>query len=530
MAFNLHLRLLDRFPLREDEAIYSFWAQHFWHDDPFFLTVWPDKPPLFLWLLAEAFQWWGASPASGRLLNSMVTLLTALVIGATARRLWGQRSGFVAMLFYLLNPFVLSFAPTIYTDPLLVLAGQLAILSALSGGGFGAGFWLAVAAMTKQQGLLYVPLLLLLLWDARDLGEDRSCTPNLKRASRWLRFLLGATLVLAPLVYWDSTRWAVAPSPWDLSVRNYGALQLIEPSAWFGRMVEWAKLLWYFTASWPIWLGLGSMIVVALVQTAMNDPGRLHQRRVGWMYVRFGAQDLSGFWKPDRSAPTLKCTRVGWWLALWALGFLVLHITTSVQIWDRYLLLLVPIGVLGVAWAFARLAHWSVLKAWSNWAIATTLVALLCLLPSALAASVGGLPIGGDHGAYAGLPEAIAWLKTHAADKAILYHQRLGWHYRFYLYDQIKAEAYELRWFPNTTYLAADVAKSPNRPHFLIQPDWAPQPDLPLRLSIHQIQLVPEARFEQMTLYTMQHKPQPPCDWCICRLATPWPKTIDDGR
>ena len=499
LAFTLHLRLLDRFPLREDEALYSFWALHFWPDDPFFLTVWPDKPPLFLWLLAGTFQGWGAGPASGRLLNSMVTLLTALVIGATARRLWGCRlwgqcSGFVATLFYLLNPFVLSFAPTVYTDPLLVLAGQLAILSALTGRGFGAGFWLAITVMTKQQGVLYAPLILLLLWDSEDasLGNQPA-----HRGVRWLPFLIGATLVLAPLVYWDSTRWAVAPSPWDLGVRNYGALQFIDPSAWWGRTVEWAKLMWYFTASWPIWLGLGSMMVVAVLQSLKNDPGRLHQRRVGW------------------------------WLALWTFGFLVLHITTSVQIWDRYLLPVAPFFGLGVAWTLARLQQWSMSKAWSTWAIAATLVALLGLLSPALAASTGALPIGGDHGAYSGLPEAIAWLKTHTGDSAILYHQRLGWHYRFYLYDQIRAGDYELRWFPNTTYLAADAAKSPTQRHFFIQPDWAPQADLALRLSVHQIKLVREARFGQMTLFTIQHKPQPPCDWCSCRLATPWAKVWD---
>lgn len=499
MAFHLHLRLLDRFPLREDEALYSFWAQHFWLDDPFFLTVWPDKPPIFLWLLAGIFQEWGASPASGRLLNSMITLLTALVIGATARRLWGQRSGFVATCGYLLNPFVLSFAPTVYTDPLLVLAGQLAILSALTGGGFGAGLWLATAIMTKQQGVLYAPLVLLLLWDVR---HPSIISEPVWRSGHWLRFLVGTLLIVAPLVYWDSTRWAVAPSPWDLSVRNYGALQFIAPSAWFGRMVEWAKLLWYFTASWPIWLGLGGLMLVALAQTA--------------------AQDLSGFWKPDRSTPNLQYTHVGGWLALWVAGFLVVHIITSVQIWDRYLLPLVPFVVMGVAWVLARLEQWFVSKAGAKWANAATLVALLCLLPPALAASRGELPIGGDHGAYTGLPEAISWLKTRTAGKAILYHQRLGWHYRFYLYDQIKAGTYELRWFPNTTYLAADVTKSPNRPHFFIQPDWAPQRDLALRLSVHQIQLVPEARFGQMTLFAMQPKAQPPCPWCICRPATPW--------
>src|SRR5690349_1851063 len=66
LGFSLRLYLLNRFPFREDEAIYSFWALHAWHVDPLFLAVWPDKPPVFLWLLAATFRLFGSSQASAR--------------------------------------------------------------------------------------------------------------------------------------------------------------------------------------------------------------------------------------------------------------------------------------------------------------------------------------------------------------------------------------------------------------------------------------------------------------------------------
>lgn len=482
LGFALALPLLDRFPLREDEAIYSFWALHFWRSDPFFLTVWPDKPPLFLWLLALAFRLWGAHQATGRLLNIMLTLLTALLVGATARHWWGRRRGVLATLLYLLNPFVISFAPTIYTDPMLVFTGQLALLLVLTGHSFGAGFWLAAAIMTKQQGVFYVPLLFGALWHTHHAPTDRvRGAPHW----HWLWVGLGALVVLLPLIYWDSLRWAVAPSPWDLSVRNYGALQWLPPTTWGSRTVEWAKLLWYFTASWPVWVLLGGAIIGVFIRRGMT-------------LLRQGSQL--------------------WWLLLWSLCFLTLHITTSIQIWDRYLLPLAPMFTLFCAWAIAE---------WRPAALRrpsiALLIALCTLLPPALTAAVGRIPIGGDHGAYRGLPEALAWLQNAAPGKAILYHQRLGWHYQFYLYDQLVTGAYELRWFPNTTYLAANAAKAPAQTRFLIQPDWIPQPDLPLRLAVHQIRLIPQAHFGQMTVYTLENEPLSPCDWCLCRQPTPWP-------
>src|SRR5262245_4580336 len=95
LGFALRLPLLDRFPFREDEALYSFWALYVRHSDPLFLHVWPDKPPLFLWLLAGVFELLGASQASARWLNIAISTLTIPVVASLARRIGGRRSALV---------------------------------------------------------------------------------------------------------------------------------------------------------------------------------------------------------------------------------------------------------------------------------------------------------------------------------------------------------------------------------------------------------------------------------------------------
>lgn len=490
LSFALALSALNRFPLREDEAIYSFWALHGWRVDPFFLKVWPDKPPFFLGALALAFQVWGASQASGRFLNILLTLLTALVVGATARRLWGTQRSLVTTTLYLFNPFVLSFASTVYTDPMFVLAGQLALWAALTGGAFGAGFWLAVAIMTKQQGVLYIPLILAVLWTAPVLaiaGHQQ------RPWQRWGRFVVGALLVLAPVFYWDYSRWAVAPSPWDLGVRNYGALQLLPPGQWLARSGEWAGLLWYFTASWLAWFVLAFLLL----------------------------------WRCRGLLTTVVTPRAPIsWLLLWCGGFLVFHSVTTIQPWDRYLLPLAPPFCLLAAGLLPKVDWGEFQRPAIRWVALGGLSLLLLLLP-ALAAARGKLPIGGDHGDYTGLTEAIVWLQREAPSGSILYQQRLGWQYQFYLYDELASGAIDLRWFPTSTYLAANAAQSPAVARFLVLPDWTPQPNLPLQLAVRRMQLIRQARFGRMTLYALQTQlpaiPALGCTWCLCKLPSPWP-------
>ena len=492
-GFALRLPLLMWFPLREDEAIYGYWALHAWYVDPLFLHVWPDKPPIFLWLLSVALQLWGHGPetagAAARWVNILAGTLTIPVLAACARRWWGIRAALVTGLLAALSPFAISFAPTAFTDPLLVLAGSLALALAVRRRWFWSGFWLGVAIMTKQQGLLFVPLVAACALCAR---------PKVAGSLRWLAGI--ATIVL-PILYWDSLRWAVAPSPWDLGAANVGGVTLLAPQAWLGRAESWLGLVWYLLASPWAWGAYGVLLVLAAAIA-----WRHREPRQNWV-------------------PTLI-------LLVWSMGFLFLHAGSSVQVWDRYLLpLTVPVALLGgwgvveVRRGMREIGGRGTRSGGTTFAARARLLApdlvpllaiVLLLTVPAVTAAQGGLPIGGDHGAYAGLDEALA-----AVDRpgALLFHRELGWHARFALFDEIRSGEVELRYFPSTVYLADSATKSPHKERFVIVPDWAPLPDLGLQLAVRRLKGELVLRNGHFTVYRINEVPAGDASWGVCSLA-----------
>lgn len=491
-GFGLRTFLLDRFPLREDEAIYAYWALHAWRDDPMFLRVWPDKPPLYLWLLGGTLQLFGASAAGARWLNLACSTLVIPIVAATARRAWGLRAGALAAATLALNPYAISFGATAFTDPLLVLAGTLALCLAVYGRTGAAGLALGAAIMTKQQGLLFAPLVVGGLWAAAP--PDGRAWSVLRRSL--LRMAAGAALVIAPILYWDSLRWAVAPSPWDLARRTYAALALLPLMQWPSRVAEWGGLVWHLAGSWPAW---------ALVAGAWLG-GVLAGRRLG------------------RSSGGHRLIAL---IAGWSAGFLLLHTATTVQAWDRYLLPLAPMLALSLGWGLARLAAVATRGPRGLAVVAAAL--LLVWTPPALRAAAGGIPIGGDHGAYAGLPAALDQVRSLGGERYVLYHQTLGWHYRFYLYDDVDAGRVELRWFPSTVYLAGNAAKTPYPPTYLIEPEWASLPNLATHLAMHGLALSPRGRFERFRVWEVTHLPQERCGWCVSRDPRAWPTMLAEA-
>lgn len=495
-GFALRLPLLMRFPLREDEAIYGYWALHAWYVDPFFLHVWPDKPPIFLWLLSAALQVWGHGPetagAAARWINILAGTLTIPVLAACARRWWGVGAALAAGLLAALSPFAISFAPTAFTDPLLVLAGSLALTLAVRRRWFWSGFWLGVAIMTKQQGLLFVPLVAACGLCAR---------PKITASLRWLA---GIAAVVLPILYWDSLRWAVAPSPWDLGATNVGGVVLLAPTAWIGRTESWFGLAWYLLASPWAWCAYAALLLLAAA--------------IAWRH-----RELSRNWIPALI------------LAVCSVGFLLVHAGSSVQVWDRYLLpLTVPVALLG-GWGVEQVRRGVMNRRGTrsdgsrnrvsmrnsvSWAISPDLVPLLAIVlllaVPAVTAAQGGLPIGGDHGAYAGLDEALA-----AVDKpgALLFHRELGWHARFALFDELRSGEVELQYFPSTVYLADSATKAPHKERFVIVADWAPLPDLRMQLAVRRLRGEIVLRNGHFTVYRIEGISAGNASWRVCSLA-----------
>ena len=476
VGLGLRVGLWTTFPLREDEAIYSYWARQWLAGDWLFLYTWPDKPPLFLWSLAGVFALLGPSEASARWLNIIASTLTIPLVAVAARRLWPvSLAAPLAALLLAFNPFAISFSATVYTDPFLALAGMAALTLALCQRPGWAGVLLGAAILTKQQGLLYIPLIVGVVLLTRSSRRGLSGV-----TAQVMRLLAGLALIVLPVVVWDSLRWAVAPSPWALAATNYAPVTLAPLASWGQRLGQWAGLLWYLAAAPWAWLALGGGLLLALGQA--------------------------------RHSALLAL------ILAWGLGWIGLHVGTTVQVWDRYLLPLAPWLALiaggALAGGFARWRNAS----WRQGVAALLLIVVLGMTVPAWQAAQGYLPIGGDHGDYAGLREALDWLAAQEGP-LLLYHQSLGWHYRFYLYDALQAplgapERIELRCFPSTAYLADNAAKMPYPPKYLIVPDWSPLRDLPLHAAQRGLRVEPKWRGGRFTVMEIVHLPRPACDWC----------------
>jgi hypothetical protein len=219
-----------------------------------------------------------------------------------------------------------------------------------------------------------------------------------------------------------------------------------------------------------------------------------------------------------------------------------LHIVTTILVWDRYVLPLAPWLALVASGPLAMTLHRRLPDWMRGLLLLLLVVGIVELVPPALQASRGQMPIGGDHGDYAGLTKAIAWVQAQcdapqpgatgtvadkATDKAcpaILYHQVLGWHLRFYLFDELQAEGlqaegnvpprFDLRWFPSAVYLADNAAKSPYPPKYLIVPDWATPRDLALHLAMRGMTLETRVRAGRFAVVEIIQPPRPVCDWC----------------
>ena len=533
VGFALRVVLLDAFPLREDEAIYGFWARTA-ASDPFFLHTWPDKPPLFIWLLRGAFALFGPSAAAARVVSIFASTLTIPLVAWGARRLWqSPLAALLAAMLMTFNPFAVSFAPTAYTDSLLVLLGTGAVVAALNRRGLAAGLLLGAACMTKQQGLFYAPLVIALLLGApvrallhyswthfvgkhlrtvvmsfraqrgipfprwSDEGDSSQTRRNdTIRWSLWAKAgwaMLAAALIVLPVLWWDSQRWAVAPSPWALALQTYAPLAWLPPSQWLARGEVWAQWLWYLGGSWTVWLMLGAALTVAL---GMAWPTRRFRPRVALL--------------------------LGWGIA-----FIALHLISNVQAWDRYLLPLAPWLALVASGPLAmglspRLPDWV-----RGIFFILLMIGMAETVVPGVDAAKGQMPIGGDHGDYAGLTAAIAWVEE-TDGPAILYHQVLGWHFRFYLYDALQPAVqsagenpprFDLRWFPSATYLVDNAAKSPFPPKYLIVPEWATPRDLALHLAMRGLVLEPRLQVGRFAVMEIIVPPRPACDWCQSSLG-----------
>jgi hypothetical protein len=482
----LRLSLIAGQRFHGDEAIYGYWGQLVaFGEDPLLLSVPLDKPPLFIYLLAAIFKWFGPTEVAARLISEAASLAAVALTYRLARQLFGQPEALLATAVMALSPFNILFAATAFTDPLMV-ALVLAGMSLAAAGRWGwAGVMAGLAVATKQQAILFAPLVAATGW---------LVSGNRRRGRGIVRMGLGLLGVAQLLIGWDALRWRVRASFWEQSAVSHGPVHLVNPWELGERLVDWSKLLSYV---------LGSPVLNAVLLLGL--PLLL------WHSRKAVATDR-------HDAPA---ARVDWLLAGFGLQFFLIHWLFSFSAWDRYLLGLVPLASL----LLARVV-WQGVCAWLRrqnpplqsalgtfhavYSLTPTvhrgaallkqtcligLVLVILLAYPAAQAVRGEIPIGGDHGLFQGLEGVIAFFRQEVSANSVVWHRYLGWHYFHYLFGA----PLDLRWYAEPQTLAARARQATEMPNYVVFPAWEKQGEVEAQAALRAagLRLVPERRIQR---------------------------------
>ncbi len=456
-AVILPTNLLVNQRFHHDEALYATWALQIISGQDVWLAKTPiDKPPLFIYIVAVAMALLGSTETAARLPSLLATACTVSLTFGLGRKLYDSETGLVAAWLVALSPFTILFAPTALTDPLMttwLLASLLLAVHArpilkenslsfkMGRAGWVAGLFLGLAMATKQQAIFFVPLVIALRWSR---GNDH-----------WLRFTLAVAIILALTFLWDAGREHV-PSFLLQSATNYGGL-VIDIAGFRERGEGFLTLLQYGTAS-PI---LNNLFLVGGPCLLVWE--RNHQKSATWL------------------------------LSFFILAFLFGHALFSFQVWDRYLLALIPLlALLGARllwWPY----HWildlifpqSKIKNLKSkmikplYTLGLTLLLLSTLARPVSDAVNGRYPLGSNSHALQGIEQIVAYLQGHVGVNHTLYHRWLGTHWRFYLWNY----PYDLEYWDSPE----DLAKRAKPDDLIAFPSW--YSDSTARLALAEVGL-----------------------------------------
>jgi hypothetical protein len=459
LAWVLRLRpaLDNRF--HADEALYGYWGLLIGRGrDPWLAGVPVYKPPLLPYLVAGAQTLFGSGGGSVggdpefivRLPGLAAGLLMVPLVAALSCSLYREPwTAAMAAAGVALSPFAILFSATAFTDPVMVALGLAACVAAARGRPGWAGLLAGLACAAKQTGLVWLPLVVVILIVNCKRRQMRS--RRIAPASHLLSVIGYWSLVIGLMFAWDAIRVARdAESFWRLGVAGYGGLRLIWPQELWTRLRGWLGLARYFFSS-------SILDGVLLVGLPMLVWDHINHRR----YVRESFMDLL--------------------LAYFSLVYFIFHWLWAFPVWDRYLLPLVPVlsvllaRILTLFSSRVRLAircdrsarH--VQFATRNLPLLIVHCSLLiCLVAPAWNAAHSRYPVGGDHWAYDGISEVAAFLHD-LPEGAVVYQHWLGWHYAYHLFD---APVY-LAYWPTPAWLAQDVlAFGAREPRYITFPSW----------------------------------------------------------
>ncbi|MCB9452308.1 MAG: glycosyltransferase family 39 protein [Anaerolineaceae bacterium] len=480
-----------------DEALFATFARQAAVNGDWLLLGNLDKPPLTIYANALSMMFTGVTTLpdgvltldahrgefSARLPGTLASILLVAVMYALARRLYpGERPyvmPLVAMLLMALSPYAIAFSATAFTDGLMLLAITLALWQGAKGQWGWAGLWLAVGFGCKQQALFYVPLVLLLL-------VRRSRTGRHSYVAGFRRFVLPLVAGIVLLVIWDAAR-GQDTNLWALAVANNDPGRLVQPDELLPRLSVWLDYAGVMAGTPFVTATLVGLAVVAL---------------------------LARFRRKDESIPRLPAHRTDAILLLYVVAYSLLHWLVAFNLYDRYLLPLLPLVVLllarGVTWlvpVFAKITDTNAFTGRPRRVAPTIyLFAGICLLMLALFllpawdASEGRVPVGGDRGEHAGI-DALADYINDKPVATVIYDHWLGWELGYYMGAWTnKRRVY----YPTPEALVRDALQLPeSEPRYFPAPNDAPVTPWLRALREAGFEVDVDARIGHYTVYAL---------------------------
>jgi len=373
-----------------------------------------DKPPLTLYVTALSFRLFGVSEFAARLPNALFAGLTLAALYQLAQTLYrNRRVSLPAALLCACSPYLLAFAPTVFTDVQATWWIALAALLAARGRWGGAGLSAALGIAAKTAAAWGVPLIVAL--GVLNTTQLRDTWPD--TGKRLLRFAGMLALGMALLILWDVARWPYSFLRLDYEHNHPG--RLIRSDELWSRLEQWTHWLGYLAGT----AGITATLAVLLALWLVRQLRRLRHRdaALDWTICAYCLAVLGG---------------------LWLVAF---------NTYDRYLILLAPfllmLGGRAFAGTLANLPGQRLRRA-----AVMGLLVILCY--GTLPVLRGHTPVGGDRTAYEGIDTLAIYLNTDLSG-ALVYDHWLGWQLAYYLGEH---PAMTLRYMPQPEALADEMA------------------------------------------------------------------------
>ena len=325
-----------------DEALYTTFARNAFVHGDWLLTSPLDKPPLSIYANAISQALFGGVMTDkgvydlpirvgefvAKIPNLFAGLVTVAIFMALEKKLFSKQS-YIGSLCLIASPLFIGLSASAFTDSLMLMWVMGAWLAIERRQSFLSGFLLMVGFATKPQAIFFLPLLIMrgitpippspFPHQMEKGGENPSNGQVLAPSpifwggdkyftKTWLKFGMGMIIPLVSLLAWDVSRGTT--SIFALGQYNYPTTGLIyDANNWGSRLWAWLGYLFF---------GMNPFILILTGITVLTFMVSLNK-------------------------PTSKSSAKH--MSLFIILYSGLHIVLGIPLYDRYVLLIIPITI-----------------------------------------------------------------------------------------------------------------------------------------------------------------------------------------